>query len=60
MTLKAYTEANLANRLIQQSSSPAAAPTLFAKEKNGGLRLCVDYPALNLATVINQYPLPFV
>ena len=38
-TLKAYIEANLANGFIQRSSSPAAAPILFAKKKDGGLRL---------------------
>jgi hypothetical protein len=59
-TLKAYIEANLANRLIQRSLSPAAAPILFAKTEDGGLRLCVDYRALNLATVKNRYPLPFI
>jgi len=59
-TLKAYIEANLANRCIQRSSSPAAAPILFAKKKDGGLRLCVDYRALNKATVKNRYPLPLI
>jgi hypothetical protein len=59
-TLKAYIEANLANGFIQRSSSPAAAPILFAKKKDGGLRLCVDYRALNLATVKNRYPLPLI
>jgi len=38
-TLKAYIETNLANGFIQRSSSPAAAPILFAKRKDGGLRL---------------------
>jgi len=56
-TLKAYIEANLANGFIQRPSSPAAAPILFAKKQDGGLRLCVDYRALNLATVKNRYPL---
>jgi hypothetical protein len=59
-TLKAYIEANLANRFIQRSSSPAAAPILFAKEKDGGLRLSVDYCTLNLATVKNEYPFPII
>ena len=60
-TLKAYIEANLANRFIQRSSSPAAAPILFAKKKNdGGLRLCVDYRALNKVTVKHRYPLPLI
>jgi hypothetical protein len=59
-TLKAYIEANLANGFIQRSSSPAAAPILFAKKMDGGLRLCVDYRAFNKATVNNRYPLPLI
>jgi len=57
-TLKDYIKANPANGFIQRSSSPAAAPILFAKKKDGGLGLCVDYRALNKATVKNWYPLP--
>jgi len=56
-TLKACIEANLPNGFIQQSSSPVAAPILFGKMKDGGLRLCVDNRALNKATVKNRYPL---
>jgi hypothetical protein len=59
-TLKAYIETNLANGFTQQSSSPAAAPILFAKKKDGGLRLCVDYRALNSGTIKNRYPLPLI
>jgi hypothetical protein len=59
-TLKAYIETPLANSLIQRSSSSAAAPILFATKKDGGLRLCVDYRALNLHTVENRYPLPLM
>jgi len=55
-TLKAYIETNLANGFIQWSSSLAAAPFLFANQKGGGLRLCVDYRALNLGTIKNRYP----
>jgi len=36
----------------------AAARILFAKEKDDELPLCVDYWALNTATVSNRYPLP--
>ena len=59
-TLKAYIETNLANGFIQRLLSPAAAPSLFAKKKDGGLQLCVDYRALNSATMKNQYPLPLI
>jgi hypothetical protein len=59
-TLKAYIERNLANGFIQRSSSSAAAPILFAKKKDGGLRLCVDYRALNSVTVRNRYTLPHI
>jgi hypothetical protein len=59
-TLTAYIETNLANGFIQRSSSPGAAPILFAKKKDGGLRLCVDYRALNLGTVKHRYPLPLI
>jgi len=53
-TLKAYIGTNLANGFIQRSSSSAAALILFAKKTDRGLRLCVDYRALNLATVKNR------
>jgi len=59
-TLKRHIEGNLAKSLVQGSSSLAAAPIVFAKEKDGGLKLCVDYPALKLATVKNRYPLPLI
>jgi hypothetical protein len=59
-TLKAYIEANLSNGFIQRSSSPAAAPIVFAKKKDGSLRLCVDYRALNAITIKNRYPLPLI
>src|SRR2546430_16321698 len=38
--------------------SPWAAPALFAKMKDGGLRLCIDYRKLNAVTVKNKYPMP--
>jgi len=59
-TRNAYIETNLANGFIQRLSSPTAAPIIFPKERDGGLRLCVDYRALNKATVKNQYPLPLI
>jgi len=57
-THNAYLEINLANGFIQQSSSSAAVPILFATKKHRWLRLCVDYWALKLGTVKNWCPLP--
>ena len=48
----------LENGWIEASSSPFGAPVLFAPKKNGGLRMCLDYRALNKITVKNRYPLP--
>ena len=45
---------------IRVSSSPAAAPVLFAKKPGGGLRFCVDYRALNRLTRKDRYPLPLI
>ncbi|CAI5480238.1 unnamed protein product [Closterium sp. Yama58-4] len=50
----------LAQGFIQPSRSPWAAPILFAPKKDGGLRMCIDYRALNAATVKNRFPVPRV
>jgi hypothetical protein len=56
--LKNYIDEMLAKGFIRSSSSPAGAPVLFAKKKNGALRLCVDYRALNKISIKDRYPLP--
>jgi hypothetical protein len=43
---------------ICQSKSPYGAPVLFVEKKDGKLRMCVDYRALNKVTIKNNYPLP--
>ena len=45
---------------IQPSKSPFGAPILFVKKKDGTMRMCVDYRALNDITIKNSYPLPRV
>ncbi len=43
---------------IEPSTSPYGAPILFVSKKDGGLRMCVDYRALNKLTIKNRYCLP--
>jgi len=46
---------------IRHSTSAAGSPILFVPKPHGrGLRLCVDYRALNRITVPNRYPLPLM
>jgi hypothetical protein len=45
---------------IRPSKSPFGAPILFVKKKDGTMRMCIDYRALNNITVKNSYPLPRV
>ena len=58
--LSLYLDENLKKGFIRPSSSPAGAPILFVKKKDGSLRLCVDYRGLNKVTVKNRYPLPLI
>ena len=56
--LRAEIDQLLANGLIRPSTSPWAAPTVFARKKDGTWRLCVDYRGLNAATRKDAFPLP--
>ena len=58
--LKEYIDDNLQKGFIRPSSSPCGAPVLFVPKKNGKLRLCVDYRALNSLTIKDRYPLPLI
>ena len=56
--IQAQVEELLGKGLIEPSHSPYGAPVLFVGKKDGGLRMCVDYRALNRVTIKNRYPLP--
>jgi Reverse transcriptase (RNA-dependent DNA polymerase)/RNase H-like domain found in reverse transcriptase len=59
-TLREYIEDSLQKGWIQESRSPAGAPILFVKKKDGSLRLCVDYRGLNRLSRKDRYPLPLI
>ena len=48
----------LEKKYIRPSVSSWGAPVLFVKNKDGTLRLCIDYRKFNKVTVKNKYPLP--
>ena len=56
--LKLQLQELLEKGFIRPSISPWGAPVLFAKKRDGTLRLCVDYRQLNKMTVKNKCPLP--
>ena len=59
-TLRDFIEEHLRSGFIRSTSSPHGAPVLFAKKKDGGLRLCIDFRGLNKITKKDRYPLPFI
>ena len=59
-TLRDFIEEHLRSGFIRPTSSPHGAPVLFAKKKDGGLRLCIDYRGLNKISKKDRYPLPFI
>ncbi|KAI2665820.1 Transposon Tf2-6 polyprotein [Labeo rohita] len=58
--MNTYIQEELAKGFIRPSTSPTSAGFFFVKKKDGGLRPCVDYRALNDITIKYRYPLPLV
>ena len=56
--LKVQLQELLDKGFIRPSFSPWGAPVLFVKNKDGTMRLCIDYRELNKVTIKNKYPLP--
>ena len=48
----------LESNRIEPSNGPYGAPILFAKKKDGCLRMCIDYRLLNAQTKNDVFPLP--
>ena len=45
---------------IHPSKAPYGALVLFQNKKDGSMRLCSDYRALNKITIRNKYPIPLI
>ncbi|CAI7879812.1 unnamed protein product [Closterium sp. NIES-53] len=56
--LRSQIDALLEKGFIRASTSPFAAPILFTPKKDVGLRMCIDYRALNRVTIKSRYPIP--
>lgn len=50
----------LARNIIRPSNSEYASRTVLVRKKNGGMRLCIDYRALNKITARDNYPLSII
>jgi len=53
VVLKEWMEKNMSKGYIRQSSSPFAAPVLFAKKPDGGYRFSIDYQDINSKMIKN-------
>lgn len=58
--MKEELERLLKNGSIEPSVSPFGAPVIFVKKKDGSLRMCMDYRALNKITIKNRFPIPLI
>ncbi|WVZ84108.1 hypothetical protein U9M48_031170 [Paspalum notatum var. saurae] len=56
--LKKQLDELLEKGFIRDSVSPWGAPVLFVKNKDGTMRMCIDYRDLNAVTIKNKYSLP--
>jgi Reverse transcriptase (RNA-dependent DNA polymerase) len=58
--LKAQLAVLLEKGLVRPSTIPWGAPALFAPKAERGLRMCLDYSALNKGTIKDKNPIPRV
>lgn len=58
--IREWVRKSIKSGLFRKSSSPFAAPVIVVRKPGGGLRVCVDYRALNTLTVKNSYPIPLI
>lgn len=60
LAVKKHIDDMRAKGFARPASSPYGAPMLVVRKPGGGLRICVDYRALNALTIKNRYPIPLI
>ena len=60
LVIKKYIDKYLNKGFICFSISLVAAPILFTKKLEGGIRFYINYRGLNTITIKNQYPIPLI
>jgi len=60
VALQEFIDVHLATGFIRPLRSLYGTPVLFAKKKDGGLRLCVNFRGLNKIMKKDRYPLPLI
>ena len=58
--VKTHINQLLEAQVIRESSSPCASPIVLVRQKDGSLRMCVDYRLLNAKTRKDAFPLPHI
>lgn len=56
--VKNYIDDLITNGWVRESRSSYSSPIVVVRKKDGSMRMCIDYRALNLKTVADAQPIP--